>query len=77
MGYKAGHSSSAVTSFPDVLSRAASPTIGDVNALNKLAMQLKLQPVKLQFWPLTGLLRIIGFPDVSYRNNEDGLHREA
>ena len=50
----------------------ASPTIGDVKALNKLARQLKSQPVKLQFWPLTGLLRIILFPDASYRNNEDG-----
>ena len=41
-------------------------------ALNKLARQLKSQPVKLQFWPLTGPLRILGFPDVSNRNNEDG-----
>ena len=53
-------------------SKAASPTIGDVKALNKLARQLKSQPVKLQFWPLTGLLKIIGFPDASYRNNADG-----
>ena len=51
---------------------AASPTIGDVEALNKLARQHKSQPVKLQFWPLTGQLSIIGFPDASYRNNEDG-----
>ena len=28
--------------------------------------------MKLQFWPLTGPLRIIVFPDASYRNNEDG-----
>ena len=53
-------------------SKAACPTIGDVKALNKLARQLKSKPVKLQFWPLTGPLRIIGFPDASYRNNEDG-----
>ena len=51
---------------------ATSPTIGDVKALNKLARQLKSQPVKLQFWPLTGPVRIIEFPDASYRNNEDG-----
>ena len=44
--------------------KAASPTIGDVN--NKLARQLKSQPVKLQFWPLTGALRI-RLPDASYR----------
>ena len=58
--------------FPRCASMAASPTIGDVKALNKLARQLKSQPVKLQFWPLTGPLRIIGFRDASNRNNEDG-----
>ena len=51
---------------------SASPTMGDVKALHKLARQLKSQPVKLQFWPLTGPLRIIGFPYASNRNNEDG-----
>ena len=50
--------------FSRCASKAASPTIGDVKALNKLARH--------QFWPLTGPLRIIGFPDASYRNNEDG-----
>ena len=49
-----------------------SPTFGGVKALNKLKRQLKSQPVKLQFWPLTGTLRIIGFPDATHRNNEDG-----
>ena len=58
--------------FSSCASMAASPTIGDVKALNELARQLKSQPVKLQFWPLTGPLRILGFLDVSYRNNEDG-----
>ena len=58
--------------FSRCASRAASPTIGDVNALYKLARQLKSQPVKLQFWPLTRPLRTIGCPDASYRNNEDG-----
>ena len=58
--------------FSRCASMAASPTIGDVKALNKLARQLKSQPVKLQFWPLTGPLRIIGFPVASKRNNEDG-----
>ena len=51
---------------------AASPRIGDVKAVNMLARQIKSQPVELQFWPLTGPLRIIGFPDAYYRNNEDG-----
>ena len=58
--------------FSRCASKAPSPTFGDVKALNKLARQLKSQPVKLQFWPLTGPLRIIWFPDDSYRNNEDG-----
>ena len=58
--------------FSRCASKAASPTNGDVNCLNKLARQLKTQPVKLQCWPLTGTLRIIGFFDASYRNNEDG-----
>ena len=48
-------------------SKAASPAIGDVNVLNKLARQLKSQPVKLQFWPLTRPSSIIGFPDAFYR----------
>ena len=58
--------------FSRCASMAASPTIGDVKALNNLARRLKPQPAKLQFWPLTGPLRIIGFPGASYRNNEDG-----
>ena len=63
--------------FSRCASKAASPTIGDVKALNKLARQLKSQPMKLQFWPLTGPLRIIGFPDASYRNNQDGSSRRG
>ena len=51
---------------------AASPTIGDVKFLNKLARQIKSQTVKLQYWPLTGPVRIRGFPDASCRNNDEG-----
>ena len=58
-------------------SMAASPTIGDVKVPDKLARQLKSQPLELQFWPLTGPLRIIGFPGASYRNNEDGFLAES
>ena len=43
-----------------------------MKAYNELTRQLKSLPVKLQFWPLTGPLRIIGFLDASYRTNEDG-----
>ena len=57
--------------FSRCASKAASPTTGDAKAVNKLARQLESQPVKLQFWPLTGPLRIIGFPDPSYRNHEN------
>ena len=45
--------------FSRCASKATSPTIGDVNALNKLAKQLNSEPVKLQFWPLTGPLWMI------------------
>ena len=58
--------------FSGCASKAASPTFGDVEALNKLARQLKSQPVKFQSWPVTGPLRILEFPDASYRNNDDG-----
>ena len=60
------------TQFQCCYKFSASPTFGGVKALNKLKRQLKSQPVKLQFWPLTGTLRIIGFPDATHRNNEDG-----
>ena len=53
------------------ISRCAS-TIDDVKFLNKLARQIKSQPAQLQYWPLTGPLRILGLPDVPYRNNDDG-----
>ena len=58
--------------FSRCASMAASPTIGDVTSLNKLARQIQSQPVKLQYWPLTEPLRILGFPDDPYRNNDDG-----
>ena len=63
--------------FSRCASMAASPTIGDAKSLNKLARQIKSQPVKLQYWPLTGSLRILGFPDASYRNNDDGSSQKG
>ena len=39
---------------------------------NKLARQIKSQPVKRQYWPLTGPLRILGFADASHRTTDDG-----
>ena len=58
--------------FSRCASMAASPTVGEVRSLNNLARQVKSQPVKLQYWPLTGPLRIFGFLDASHRNNDDG-----
>ena len=57
--------------FSRCASMAASPTIGDVESLNKLTRQIKSQRVKLQYWSLTGPWRILGFPDVSHRNFDD------
>jgi hypothetical protein len=50
---------------------AAKPTIGDAKVLNKLVRSIKAEPSELRFWPLKGKLRILGYPDASYRNNED------
>ena len=58
-------------------SASASPTIGDVKALNKLVRQLRSTPVNLCFWQLRGPLRLIGYPDASYRNNEDKSSQRA
>ena len=63
--------------FSRFASKAASPTIVDVKAVNKLARQIKSQPVKLQFWPLIGPWRISGFLNASYRKMKMGLHLEA
>ena len=43
-------------------------------SLNKLARQIQSQLVKLQYWALTGPLRILVLvlSDASYRNNDDG-----
>ena len=69
IGCRVGHSSNVATHFLDV---HRLPTIGDVKSLNKLARQSESQSVKLYYWPLTGPLRILGFPDACYRNNDDG-----
>ena len=60
-------------SFSRCASAAAAPTIGHVRTLNKLVRQVKAKPVMLHFWPMniTKPLRIVAYPDASYRNNED------
>ena len=69
IGYRFGRCASA----------SASPTIGDIRALNKVARTIRARPVRLHFWPIDrsggqdkqGAARIIGYPDASYRNNSE------
>ena len=43
----------------------------------QLIRQLKASPVTLRFWKLEGPLRLIGYPDASYRNNGDKSSQRA
>ena len=61
----------ATYKFSRSASAAASPTIGDIRMLNKVVRTVRANPVRLHFWPMTGQQRILGYPDASYRNNED------
>ena len=63
--------------FSRAASRHAAPNIGDCRNVNKLARAIKAAPVALHFWPLQGRLRLLDFPDVSYKNNEDESSRRA
>jgi hypothetical protein len=57
--------------FSRAASAAAAPTIADVKAVNKVVRTVRAQPQRLFFWPLQGSLRLIGYPDASFKNNED------
>ena len=57
--------------FSRAASAAAAPTIGGIRTLNKIVRSVRSAPQKLHFWPLHGPLRIVVYPDASYRNNED------
>ena len=59
--------------FSRCASKASSPTIEDVRAINKTVRTIKSIPLSMRFWPLRGKTRIVGYPDASYRNNEDKL----
>jgi len=61
----------ACYNFSRCASAAASPTIGDAKALNKLVRKIRAERIVLRFWPLQGNPRIIGFPDAAFRNNPD------
>ena len=63
--------------FSRAASAASKPTIGDVKSLNKVVRLIKGNAVTLNFFPLQGPLRIVGFPDASYKNNEDKSSQRA
>ena len=66
--------------FSRCASAATNPTIADVKALNKLVRTVKSRPLTLNFWPLRkekGPLRIVAYPDASYRNNDDKSSQQA
>ena len=49
----------------------------DVRAINKTVRTIKSIPLSMRFWPLRGKTRIVGYPDASYRNNEDKSSQRA
>ena len=57
--------------FSRAASAAASPTMADVRAINKLVRAVRAETVRLCFWPLQGQVRVLGCPDAAYRNNSD------
>ena len=63
--------------FSRCASASAKPTMADVRTLNKVVRQVRGEPVVLVFYPLRGRKRIIGYPDASYRNNEDKSSQRA
>ena len=63
--------------FSRCASKASSPTIEDVRAINKTVRIIKSIPLSMRFWPLRGKTRIVGYPDASYRNNEDKSSQRA
>ena len=63
--------------FSRCASRAASPTIADIRAINKVVRTIRAHSLTMRFWPLKSPCRIVGFPDASYRNNEDKSSQRA
>ena len=63
--------------FSRCASKASSPTIEGVCAINKTVRTIKSIPLSMRFWPLRGKTRIVGYPDASYRNNEDRSSQRA
>ena len=63
--------------FSRCASAAASPTIGDCKALNKLCKQIVNDPMELKYWPLEGNPRLLAMPDAAFRNNSDKSSQRA
>ena len=63
--------------FSRCASAAASPTIGDCKALNKLYKQIVNDPMELKYWPLEGNPRLMAMPDAAFRNNSDKSSQRA
>ena len=63
--------------FSRCASAAASPTVGDCKALNKLCKQIVNDPMELKFWPLEGNPRLMAMPDAAFRNNSDKSSQRA
>ena len=59
--------------FSRCASKASSPTIEDVRAINKTVRTIKSIPFSMRFWPLHGKTRT----DASNRNNEDKSSQRA
>ena len=57
--------------FSRCASASAGPIKAGVRALNKLVRSIIAEPYVLQYWPLKGSLRLVGYPDAPYRNNVD------
>ena len=63
--------------FSRCASAAASPTVGDCKALNKLCNQIVNDPMELKFCPLEGNPRLMAMPDAAFRNNSDKSSQRA
>ena len=63
--------------FSRCASALAKPKIKDLKEGNKVLKMLKSGVVKLRYKQLRGNLRIVGYPDASYRNNPDNTSQRG
>ena len=63
--------------FSRCASKAAPPTIGDARAINKTVRTIRSIPLSMRIWPLEGNARLIGYPNASYRKNDDKSSQRA